>query len=125
MLSLTGYNIMLENLISQKIQMSECYTLSAHDKTGDKRELLLQLSLEEAESAKRLRSIYVKLFDKMPNIKNDIKETDINDLIRWEADSAALFLHLAKNAPVKELMILYKDLAQKATNHGYMLLLIL
>ncbi len=125
MLSLTGYNIILESLIQQKPKLAEGYTLAAHDLTGDKKELLLHLSQEEAESAKKLQDIYVKLFGEAPKTNNATKEVEIKKLIRCEADNAALFSHLAKNAPTKELMILYKELAQKATNHGYMLLLIL
>jgi len=126
-LSFSGYNITLKNLIEEKYYMSELYKGAMHDLTGDKRELLFRLASEESESVQELTHIYKTFFISMPetDLPQTISKVSIKDLVRYEADNALHFSHMANTAPCKHLSALYKAMAQKATNHGYLLLLIL
>jgi len=126
-LSLTGYNITLKTLIEEKHNMADMYNIVMHDLSGDKKELLMRLASRERESALLLTEEYKALFCAVPDLSPIQRDSSItlNDLIRLEADNALLLSRMSKNAPNSRLSQLYASMAEKATNNGYLLLLIL
>ena len=126
-LSLQGYSKTLIQLIYDIKNKADLYTVAARNLSGDNKDLLMRIASEHNKTAHNLESICRDMFCHCNTPYKMAYENmvTIKDLIALETQDALHLSHMAKTAPNKLLFDAYTSMAQKATNHGYLLLLIL